>query len=417
MPTTADRVCELTATTGIGSLTLAGAVAGYQSFAAGVGNGVPVYYTIEAIGPDGLATGDFEVGTGTLSNGSTLSRDAVLVSSNGGSLVSLAAGSKRVFAALPAELVARFALLDAANTFTAAGSVVQADATTFPLWKLVDTAASPTGATVAIAQRKPASVAFTIYSLDDGGNVFAGGTVTAAGFTTVGTAAVQTLTASAVVQVVAGGKTLATSGTNKLTTSDTSLTLEVTGDTLGTVQMILENRSGQAGPLFKSLSLNVLDFSFQGSSTGPLGLRFEGRGAGFVYGDAVQLQLGTAGSPTLVAGTSAAGFAQANSGSAVTAGFWNNSDTTVGRQQASLVTTWTTATDASRKARAVLSVYDTAAREVMRGEADGSNPRVGFLGAAAVARPTVTGSKGANAALASLMTALANLGLVTDSTT
>ncbi|NWF25254.1 hypothetical protein HW130_03075 [Streptomyces sp. PKU-EA00015] len=42
---------------------------------------------------------------------------------------------------------------------------------------------------------------------------------------------------------------------------------------------------------------------------------------------------------------------------------------------------------------------------------------LGFYNAAAVAKPTVTGAKGGNAALASLLTALANLGLLTDSTT
>ena len=42
---------------------------------------------------------------------------------------------------------------------------------------------------------------------------------------------------------------------------------------------------------------------------------------------------------------------------------------------------------------------------------------LGFLGAAAIARPTVTGSKSANAALASLLTALASYGLVVDSST
>ena len=40
-----------------------------------------------------------------------------------------------------------------------------------------------------------------------------------------------------------------------------------------------------------------------------------------------------------------------------------------------------------------------------------------FYGAAPAAKPTVTGSKGGNAALASLLTALATLGLITDSTT
>lgn len=40
----------------------------------------------------------------------------------------------------------------------------------------------------------------------------------------------------------------------------------------------------------------------------------------------------------------------------------------------------------------------------------------GALGATPVTRPTVSGSRGGNAALASLCTALANLGLITDST-
>lgn len=41
----------------------------------------------------------------------------------------------------------------------------------------------------------------------------------------------------------------------------------------------------------------------------------------------------------------------------------------------------------------------------------------GFYGAAAVTKPSITGSRGGNAALASLLTSLATLGLITDSTT
>lgn len=44
-------------------------------------------------------------------------------------------------------------------------------------------------------------------------------------------------------------------------------------------------------------------------------------------------------------------------------------------------------------------------------------PELAFFGATLTAKPNVTGSKGGNAALASLITALATLGLVTDSTT
>jgi hypothetical protein len=43
------------------------------------------------------------------------------------------------------------------------------------------------------------------------------------------------------------------------------------------------------------------------------------------------------------------------------------------------------------------------------------NGTVGFNNTAPIAKPTVSGAKGSNAALASLLTALANYGLITDS--
>ena len=46
----------------------------------------------------------------------------------------------------------------------------------------------------------------------------------------------------------------------------------------------------------------------------------------------------------------------------------------------------------------------------------GTDNKLGFHGATAVSKQTVTGAKGGNAALASLITALATLGLVTDGT-
>lgn len=42
---------------------------------------------------------------------------------------------------------------------------------------------------------------------------------------------------------------------------------------------------------------------------------------------------------------------------------------------------------------------------------------VGFNGVVAPARPAITGSRGGNAAVASLITQLASTGLITDSTT
>jgi hypothetical protein len=87
------------------------------------------------------------------------------------------------------------------------------------------------------------------------------------------------------------------------------------------------------------------------------------------------------------------------------------------RPRADFTDSWVSSTDATRKARRAWNAWDTAAREVMRGEATGSAPAVGFLGAAAQTRPSVTGSRGGNAGLASLLAALANLGLITDNTT
>jgi putative N-acetylmannosamine-6-phosphate epimerase len=92
-----DRVKETTSTTGTGTLTLAGAVAKFQSFSV-VGDGNTTYYAIES----GNGT-DWEVGVGTYTaSGTTLSRDTILESSNGGSAISLT-GVSTVFCTYPAE--------------------------------------------------------------------------------------------------------------------------------------------------------------------------------------------------------------------------------------------------------------------------------------------------------------------------
>lgn len=126
----ADRVRDTTTTTGTGTITLSGtSPTGYQTFSA-VGNGNTTYYTINA-------GSQWEVGIGTYSGaGPTLSRDTVLASSNSGSLVDFAAGTKDVFCDYPASksISDGFGLLPPANggtgTATAftAGSVVFAGA-------------------------------------------------------------------------------------------------------------------------------------------------------------------------------------------------------------------------------------------------------------------------------------------------
>ena len=96
----ADRVKETTTTTGTGTLDLGGAASGFETFVAGIGNGNETYYVITD--PN---TGDYEVCVGTVTDAATdtLSRDSVITSSNGGSLVNFGAGEKDVFCSLPSE--------------------------------------------------------------------------------------------------------------------------------------------------------------------------------------------------------------------------------------------------------------------------------------------------------------------------
>ncbi len=91
----ADRVLETTSTTGTGSLTLVGAVSGYQSFAA-IGDANTTYYTI-------VSGTDWETGIGTYtSSGTTLSRDIVLDSSAGGTTKIVVTPNATVFCNYPA---------------------------------------------------------------------------------------------------------------------------------------------------------------------------------------------------------------------------------------------------------------------------------------------------------------------------
>lgn len=79
-------------------------------------------------------------------------------------------------------------------------------------------------------------------------------------------------------------------------------------------------------------------------------------------------------------GTPAAGFGARHN-------YKLNSSTTYNRQAAAVTVEWTTATDASRKARVKHLVSDTAEREAIRYEADGTAVRLGFFGVAAVVKP------------------------------
>jgi hypothetical protein len=92
----ANRVQETTTTTGTGTVTLAGAVAGYQSFAA-IGDGNTTYYTL-------TSGSNWEVGIGTYTaSGTTLARTTVLASSAGGTTKITLSGTSNVFVTYPSD--------------------------------------------------------------------------------------------------------------------------------------------------------------------------------------------------------------------------------------------------------------------------------------------------------------------------
>ena len=94
-----DRVKETTTTTGTGTLTLGGAVTGFETFAAGIGNSNTTYYAVIHPG-----SAEFEVGLGTLSSdSSTIARTTIISSSNSDSAVNFSAGTKNIFCTIPAS--------------------------------------------------------------------------------------------------------------------------------------------------------------------------------------------------------------------------------------------------------------------------------------------------------------------------
>ena len=111
-----DRVKETTTTTGTGTVSLAGAVTGFETFAAGIGNSNTVYYCIAH-----QDQAEFEVGLGTLDGDSSdLARTTIISSSNSDSAVDFSAGTKDVFCTIPAS---KMVFEDGSNNVAFGGAV------------------------------------------------------------------------------------------------------------------------------------------------------------------------------------------------------------------------------------------------------------------------------------------------------
>jgi hypothetical protein len=186
-----DRVQETSTTTGTGTFTLAGAVSGFQSFSA-IGNGNTTYYAI-------VLGSEWEVGLGTYtSSGTTLSRDTILESSNGGTAVNFSAGTKNVFVTYPAE---KGLYTDASGNAIALGTPASAtltNATGLP----IATGVSGLGSGIATFLGTPSSANLATAVTDETGSgslVFATSpTIASPTFTSQATFAAGTVAAPAI---------------------------------------------------------------------------------------------------------------------------------------------------------------------------------------------------------------------------
>ena len=202
-----DRVQETSTTTGTGTLTLAGAVAGFQSFSV-IGDANTTYYAI-------VMDSSFEIGIGTYTaSGTTLSRTTVLESSNAGALVNFSAGTKSVFVTYPAE---RGIYADASGNAIALGTPASAtltNATGLP----ISTGVSGLGTGIATFLATPSSANLISAVTDETGS----GSLVFATLPTFGTTGVKFSGSTSGTTTLVSGATAGTS----------SLTLPVATDTL-----------------------------------------------------------------------------------------------------------------------------------------------------------------------------------------
>lgn len=172
-----DRVRETTSSTGTGTITLSGAVTGYQDFSV-IGNGNTSYYAI-------LGGTEWEVGIGTYTaSGTTLSRDTVLESSNSGSLVNFSAGTKDVICTFAAE---KATTLDSAQTLT--NKSMSGSSNTFtnlPNSALTNSSITVNGTPVNLGDSLSVGTVTSVSGSGSYGGLSLSGTVTSSGNITLG---------------------------------------------------------------------------------------------------------------------------------------------------------------------------------------------------------------------------------------
>ena len=290
-----DRVKETSTTTGTGTLTLAGAVTGFETFTANLSDGDTTYYCC-------TDNTDFEVGLGTFTaSGTTLARTTILASSNSGSAVNWGAGTRTVFCTLPA---AKTVFLDGSNIANISNLKLASGATVTAILD-EDTLSSDSATALATQQSIKAYVDTQVtaqdldFQGDTGGALsidldsetldIAGGT----GIDTSGSSNTLTVAIDSTVATLSGSQTL----TNKTIDVDNNTVSNIEVDNLksGVLDTDLSSvsasddtlASAKAIKTYVDTQLTAEDLDFQADSGGALSIDLDSETLTFTGGTGI----------------------------------------------------------------------------------------------------------------------------------
>jgi len=290
-----DRVKETSTTTGTGTLTLAGAVTGFETFTANLSDSDTTYYCC-------TDNTDFEVGLGTFTaSGTTLARTTILASSNSGSAVNWGAGTRTVFCTLPA---AKTVFLDGSNIANISNLKLASGATVTAILD-EDTLSSDSATALATQQSIKAYVDTQVtaqdldFQGDTGGALsidldsetldIAGGT----GIDTSGSSNTLTVAIDSTVATLSGSQTL----TNKTIDVDNNTVSNIEVDNLksGVLDTDLSSvsasddtlASAKAIKTYVDTQLTAEDLDFQADSGGALSIDLDSETLTFTGGTGI----------------------------------------------------------------------------------------------------------------------------------
>ena len=345
-------VLETSTTTGTGTYTLAGAVTGHQSFSA-VGDGNTTQYYAEEVDGNGVPSGGWEEGLGTYTaSGTTLARTTIYGSSNSGSEVSWGAGTRRIGVTRTSK--GTRVVLTGSDSTVGVEVTANSSSQSASLIKLVGANTGTSGLSQLEFRSGPAARPVTISAVADTVQLRFGQNGTDYATMNLGYTATLAGIFASLVDNTGWGFEAKLSGDIVFGSSGTTSAYNLmfgnrsSDGAICTAGVFTFNYASNTFRLFSALTDttgNYVTFTHRSSST---------PAANFAGDLKFQLE----------------------------------STTTEDVDAANVAVSWATATHASRKARVVHNVYDTAVREALRLEADGSAAMIGFLGASAVVRQT-----------------------------